>query len=168
MKDRHVVARCTCGQVEIEAWGKPIASVICHCDDCQEAGRMLAALPDAPAVLDSAGGTATVLYRKDRVRPLKGTHLMEAHKLDPASKTNRMVATCCNAFMAATFDDARHWVPMVRDRLDGAVPPAQWRICTKFVSPDAEIPDDVPRAEMYPFGMMWALAASAFAMLIDR
>lgn len=168
MKDRQVIARCNCGQVEIEAWGKPIGSVICHCDDCQAAGRMLEALPGAPPVLDTAGGTANVLYRKDRVKPTKGWHLLEAHKLTPESKTNRMVAKCCNAPMAVTFDDARHWVPLYRDRLTGVVLPAQWRICTKFVPEGVTIPEGVPRYSMYPFEMMWGLATSAVGVLLDR
>ena len=168
MKDRQVVARCTCGQVEIAAWGKPIASVICHCDDCQAAGLALAALPDAPVLLDAAGGTGNVLYRKDRVQVTKGGHLLEAHKLTPESKTSRMVARCCNAPMAITFEDARHWVPLYRDRLAGAVPPVQWRICTKFAPPGAAMPDDVPTHDMYPFGMMAGLALSAVAMLVER
>jgi hypothetical protein len=154
--------------VEIEAWGKPIASVICHCDDCQGAGKMLAELPGAPPVLDSAGGTGNVLYRKDRVQLLKGGYLLQAHKLTPESKTNRMVASCCNAPMAVTFDDARHWVPLFRDRLGGAVPPLQWRICTKFVAEGVALPGDARAFAMYPFGMMAGLALSAVAMLLDR
>jgi hypothetical protein len=168
VKYLQVFARCTCGQVEIEAWGKPIASVICHCDDCQAAGRVLEALPDAPPVLDAAGGTANVLYRKDRVVPTKGWHLLEAHKLTPGSKTNRMVAKCCNSPMAVTFDDARHWVPLYRDRLDGAVPPVEWRICTTFLPEGVALPDNTPSSPMYPFGMMVGLALSAVAMLFDR
>ena len=168
MKDRQVIARCRCGQVEIEAWGKPIASVICHCDDCQAAGRMLEALPGAEPVLDAAGGTGNVLYRKDRVTPSKGGHLLEAHKLTPESKTSRMVARCCNAPMAITFEDARHWVPLYRDRLSGAVPPVTWRICTKFLPEGTVLPDDTPSYSMYPFGMMAGLALSAVAMLVDR
>ena len=168
MKDRRVVARCTCGQVEIEARGKPIASVICHCDDCQAGGQMLAALPGAPDMLDAAGGTASVLYRKDRVRVVKGGHLLQGHKLRPDSRTNRMVAACCNAPMAVTFDDNRHWVPLYCDRLSGTVPPVQWRICTRFLPEGAVLPDAVPAHAMYPFDMMWALATSAVGVLLDR
>ena len=167
-RSRQVVARCSCGQVEIEAWGKPIVSVICHCDDCQVAGQMLAELPGAPAVLDAAGGTASVLYRKDRVQLLKGGHLLQAHKLTPDSKTSRMVANCCNAPMAVTFDDARHWVPLFRDRLGDAAPPVQWRICTRFVPEGVALPNDAPAYAMYPIGMMAGLALSAVAMLLDR
>lgn len=168
MKDRQIIARCICGQVEIEAWGKPIGSVICHCDDCRAAGLTLAALPGAPPLLDAYGGTANVLYRKDRVTPIKGGLLLEPHKLRPDSKTNRMVAKCCNAPMAVTFDDARHWVPLYRDRLSGAVPETEWRICTRFVGEVVTLPADPPAHAMYPFGMMAALALSAVAMLVDR
>lgn len=165
-RDRRVTATCSCGQVEIEAWGKPIASVICHCDDCQAAGLILGALPGAPPMLDAAGGTATVLYRKDRVRFGKGAELLVSHKLSPDSATNRVVASCCNAPLAVTFDDARHWVPLYRDRLSGAVPPIQWRICTKFIPENTALPDAIPSSSMYPFGMMAALTLSALAMLL--
>lgn len=165
-RDRLVIARCRCGQVEIEARGKPIACVICHCDDCQAAGLELAALPGAPAVLDNWGGTANVLYRKDRLHFSRGTELLVGHKLRPGSATNRVVAGCCNTPMAITFDDARHWVPLYRDRLSGAVPPVQWRICTKFVPPGTNLPPDVPAHSIYPLGMMAGLALSALAMLL--
>lgn len=166
MTDRPVVARCTCGEVEIEAWGTPIASLICHCDDCQAAGRSLSALPGAPPILDAAGGTANILYRKDRVRPVKGWHLLEPHKLTPDSKTSRMVARCCNAPIAITFDDARHWVPLYRDRLSGAVQPVEWRICTRFLPEGTALPDSLPAHRMYPFALMASLALSAVAMLL--
>ena len=167
MTGRLAIARCLCGQVEIEARGKPIASAICHCDDCQAAGLALAALPDAPPLLDAAGGTGNVLYRKDRVQVTKGGHLLEAHKLTPDSRTNRMVATCCNTPMAITFDDARHWVPLYRDRIADA-PAPQWRICTKFAPSGLAMPDAVPAYAMYPFGLMAALTLSALAMLVER
>jgi len=65
-----------------------------------------------------------------------------------------------------TFDDARHWVPLYRDRLSGAVPPVQWRICTRFVAEGTALPADVPGHDMYPLGMMAALALSALGMLL--
>jgi len=119
-------------------------------------------------MLDAFGGTANVLYRKDRVAPSKGGLLLEPHKLRPDSRTNRMVAKCCNTPMAITFDDARHWVPLYRDRLSGAVPPVEWRICTRFVGEGVALPEDVPTHAKYPFGMMAALALSALSMLFDR
>jgi hypothetical protein len=70
--------------------------------------------------------------------------------------------------MAITFDDARHWVPLYRDRLEGAVPPVKWRICTKFLPDGTVLPDATPSFAMYPFDMMWALAISAVGVLLDR
>src|SRR5271165_5924840 len=71
-------ARCACGCVEYEAIGAPITSVICYCASCQKAGRDFEQLPDAPPVLDSDGGTAFVLYRRDRVRRRQGQGHLKA------------------------------------------------------------------------------------------
>ena len=40
-----MIARCTCGNVEVEAVGAPILSVACYCDDCQKGSRQIEALP---------------------------------------------------------------------------------------------------------------------------
>jgi hypothetical protein len=37
-------ARCSCGSVEIEAFGAPITSAVCYCDSCQEGSRQIEAL----------------------------------------------------------------------------------------------------------------------------
>lgn len=110
-------ARCACGQVEIELAGEPIVSAICHCDDCQAGSLMIEALPGAPALLDAAGGTAYVHYRKDRVRILRGADLLRSLKLRPGSHTSRVIASCCNSAMLITFDTALHWRPVYRGRL---------------------------------------------------
>jgi len=163
-----IVARCTCGKVKIEMQGKPIASVACYCDDCQEGSRQLEALPGAAALRDAAGGTGYVLYRKDRIVYRRGRDLLEAHKLDRASATNRMVAKCCNAAMVVTFDDIRHWAPVYRDRLGAAAPALEWRICTKFVPEGVEVPKDVPSFAMYPLGMMVRLVLSGIGSVLRR
>jgi hypothetical protein len=66
---------CVCGQVAVEGIGAPIASVICYCDDCQEGARQIRSLPNAVSIEDPDGGTAYLVYRKDRVTYLKGTSL---------------------------------------------------------------------------------------------
>jgi hypothetical protein len=48
---------CVCGRVRCEAAGAPILSGVCYCDDCQEGGRRIEALPHAAPVLDADGGT---------------------------------------------------------------------------------------------------------------
>src|SRR6185437_6203938 len=50
-------ASCACGNVELELRGPPIMIVSCYCDSCQEGGRRIEALPNAPPVLQPDGGT---------------------------------------------------------------------------------------------------------------
>src|ERR1700757_577 len=90
-------ARCSCGGVEIEAFGTPITSAVCYCDSCQEGSRQIEALTNAVPVLGPDGGTAYVLYRKDRIKYSKGAQLLESYKIDEKSTTSRVVATCCNS-----------------------------------------------------------------------
>jgi hypothetical protein len=161
-------ARCLCGSVEIEAFGDPITSVVCYCDSCQEGSRRIEALPSATEILGADGGTAYILYRKDRINYSKGAELLTDLKLDERSTTSRVVATCCNSAMVMRFDDAKHWVPMYRARFQGDPPPVQWRICTKFAPESAVIPTDVPSSTMYPAGFMWKLLSSKLSMLLGR
>lgn len=162
------IARCSCGKVAIEVLGAPIASCVCYCDTCQKGSRQIEALPAAAPILSSDGGTAYILYRKDRIKYSKGAELLKGYKVDAESPTSRVVASCCNAAMIMRLDDALHWVPIYRDRLDGGMPPLQYRICTKYKPPGAEIPNDVPSAAMYPPGLMWKLLRSKIAMLLGR
>jgi hypothetical protein len=162
------VARCSCGKVEFEAIGAPILRSVCYCDDCQEAGHHLQALALAPAVLDAQGGTAFVLYRKDRFVCAQGGDLLRAHKLRAASPTKRLIATCCNAAMLLGFDDAKWWVSVYRGRFTGPVAPVQMRICTRFTPNGAELPADVPRYARYPFQFIAKLLAARVAMLFGR
>jgi hypothetical protein len=158
-------ARCSCGNVEIEAFGAPIMSVVCYCDSCQEGARRIEALANAGPVLGSDGGTAYILYRKDRINYAKGAELLRDHKIEEKSKTSRVVATCCNSAMVMRFDDARHWIPIYRARFQGDIPPLQWRICTKFKPENVEIPTDIPSSAMYPAGFAWKLLTSKLSML---
>src|SRR5215469_7093873 len=109
--------RCACGRVELEARGEPILCAACYCDDCQEAGRRIEALPGAKPVKGADGGTEYIVYRKDRVRYIKGQELLQRNKLRDRSPTNRWVAGCCNSAMSVNFDDAKFWVDVYRVRL---------------------------------------------------
>ncbi|HEV3092128.1 MAG TPA: hypothetical protein VGX91_11885 [Candidatus Cybelea sp.] len=119
----------------------------------------------AVPILDPDGGTAYVLYRKDRIKYSKGAELLKAYKVEENSTTNRVVATCCNSAMVMRFDDAKHWVPIYRGRFWGDLPPLQWRICTKFKPENVAIATDIPSSAMYPPGFMWKLLASKLSML---
>ncbi|MBI3530406.1 MAG: hypothetical protein HY067_20870 [Betaproteobacteria bacterium] len=164
----HTTARCSCGSVELEASGAPITSVVCYCDDCQEGARQLEALPNARPVQDPDGGTAYILYRKDRVKCSKGALLLKSHKIREKSATNRVIATCCNSAMFLNFDDGKHWVDVYRSRLKGDIPPLQMRICTKFKPENGDVPSDMASHSSYPLKFIAKLLAARLAMLLHR
>ena len=163
-----MVVTCVCGQAAVEAAGTPITSVSCHCDDCQEGARQIQLLPDAAAVQDPDGGTAYVVYRKDRVRGLKGASLLRSHKIRVGSATNRVIATCCNSVLFMNFDDSKHWVDVYRSRCRGDVLPVQMHICTKFRPAGRTISTDVPAYPRYPMTLLMKLLVAKAAMLIHR
>lgn len=161
-----VTVNCVCGQVAVEAIGAPIAGVICYCDDCQEGARQIRSLPNAVSIEDPDGGTAYLVYRKDRVTHLKGTSLLRHHKIRENSTTNRVIATCCNSAMFLSFDDGKHWVDLYRSRCEGDVLPVQMRICTKFKPDGRTIPTDVPQHSRYPMSFLVKLVLAKAAMLL--
>jgi hypothetical protein len=162
----RATAMCSCGRVELEASGAPISSVVCYCDDCQEGSRQIEALPNAPPVQDPDGGTAYVLYRKDRVKCSRGAQLLKSYKIREKSATNRVVATCCNSAMFLNFDDGKHWVDVYRSRSDGDVPSLQMCICTKFKPEKGDVRSDVPSYSGYPLRFLAKLLAARIAMLL--
>lgn len=163
-----MIAHCACGHVKLECDGVPIVSLVCYCDTCQEGSHQLEALPNAPAVRDPDGGTGYVSFRKDRVRYSSGAELLKELKLSEDSATVRVFASCCNSAMAMRFEDGRHWTPVYRARIQGELPPLQFRICTKYRTPETKFPDDVPSAGMYPPALMLRLLTSRLAMLFGR
>jgi hypothetical protein len=142
-----------------------MVTAVCYCDTCQEGSRRIEALPHAPHVREPDGGTAYTLYRKDRVAYTMGSDLLHDMRLDERSKTNRVVASCCNTAMIMRFDDARHWIPVYRARLGAAAPAIQMRICTSFATERATIPNDVPAHSGYPPALVGRLVAARLAML---
>jgi hypothetical protein len=166
--DTRTIAACTCGRVEIEASGPPIISVVCYCDDCQEGANRIEALPGAARILDTAGGSAYVAYRKDRVTCTRGAALLTPYKVRATSVTNRVVASCCNSAMLLNFDDGKHWVDIYRERIRGAAPPAQMHLCTRFERAVYDGPRDVPRYRGYPFKFVAKLIKARLAMSLAR
>ena len=72
---------CSCGKVECALTGKPIATAACYCDDCQRGSGQLQTLPGSTPVMAADGGTAYVLYRKDRFECVKGRALLRDVRL---------------------------------------------------------------------------------------
>src|SRR6202012_3778796 len=136
MTNERTSASCRCGKVELQIVGTPILRGICYCPSCQEAGRRHQAEQGADSVLADDGGTDYVLYRKDRVRCVKGGDLLEERRLKPDSPTRRMHARCCNTAMFLDFTKG-HWLTVYRGRLPDDIPPPAMRMMT------AERPDGV-------------------------
>ena len=163
-----MTASCACGSVELAAIGPPIVSNVCYCGDCQQGSRQIEALPNAGPVRDPDGGTAYLLYRKDRIECSKGASLLKSYKIREGSVTNRGVATCCSSAMFMNFDKGPYWVSAYRARFRGNLPPLQMRICTKSKSPGVVLSDDVPSYPGYPLKLAVKLLASGVAMLLRR
>jgi hypothetical protein len=161
-------AVCSCGGVEIEAIGTPIASTVCYCDDCQAAALQIEAMPGAPPFRQSDGGTPFVVYRKDRVRYIRGEEFLTKLKLRDDSATNRNLARCCSSVMVLDFDDSKHWVDIYGARVQGAVPRPEMLVCTRF-APNA--PANASNALVYPGysgRLMLRLLAARVAMVFTR
>jgi hypothetical protein len=116
-------------------------------------------------VREPDGGVGYLVYRKDRVRILKGAELLLSYKIRQQSATNRMVATCCNAAVMLTFDDSKHWVNVYRASVIDRAPPVQMQICTKYRQAGA-LDTTVPTFSSYPLRLLAKLVAARMAMLL--
>ena len=163
----RVTAWCACGSVELEATGAPITSVVCYCDSCQQGSRQIEALPNGRPVCESDGGTAYVLYRKDRVEYSKGTPLLRGYKLRDKSSTKRVVAACCDSPMFLEFEKG-HWLSAYRTALQGDLPPLEMRVHTKSRPAGVHLPNDVPNHQGYSLKFMAKLFGAWIAMLLRR
>jgi hypothetical protein len=164
MSRKSLTARCDCGQVELAMRGAPIASVACYCDDCQAGAGKIEALPNAAPVKNPDGGTSYLVYRKDRMECSKGKERLQSHKLRPDSATYRVVATCCNSAMYLGFDDIKHWVDVYHFRVQGAVPPIEMRVCTRYKPAGGEDLNDVPSYPRFAPKFLGRLLAARIAM----
>ena len=142
-------------------------STVCYCKSCQEGSRQVEALPNGRPVCDSDGGTACVLYRKDRVEYSKGSELLQGYKLRAESSTNRVVATCCNSPVFLNFEKG-HWLTIYRTALQGGSPPLEMRVQTKSRPVGTDLPNDVPSYSGYGLKFMAKLFAAWIAMLLRR
>lgn len=161
-----LTASCACGRVGLELREAPIVSVVCYCDDCQAGARQIEALPGAPKVQGSDGGTAYVVYRMDRVSRARGGELLRPLKIRSGSSTNRVVASCCNSAMLVCFDDSKHWIDVYRERFGAHAPLATMRVCTRFAPKEVNISADVPSYPGYPLRLLARLVGARLAMLV--
>ena len=163
------IAQCNCGEVVIEGIGRPIMGAVCYCDDCQAAARLIETMANAPSFRASDGGTPFVMYRKDRIRHVRGREHLQKIKLSERSATNRWIANCCNSVMLLDFDDSKHWANIYRARIVRDAPPLDMRVCTRYAASGIDNPGGLPAAAGYPFTFMVKLIWARLAMLFpDR
>jgi hypothetical protein len=160
-------ALCSCGKVELEAEGDPIVSTVCYCESCQEGSRQIEALPNGRRVCGPDGGTAYVLYRKDRIEYPRGSELLRGFKLEDESSTRRVVAACCGSPMFLDFEKG-HWLTVYRTALRGDLPPTEMRVQTKSKPEGVDLPDDVPNHKGYSIKFMAKLFGAWIPMLLRR
>lgn len=155
---------CACGQVRLEAEKAPIVSTECHCSSCRAAGARLQALPAAPPVLETNGGTRFVLYRKDRIRFLEGADLLKEFRLTAESKTRRVVATCCNTPVFLEFQSG-HWLSLYGCLWpEDTLPPLELRTMTSDLADGAALDDDVPNGKRQSLSFFARLLGAWIAM----
>lgn len=131
---------CDCGTIQMEADGAPMLSAVCHCTSCRTAGQAFDAASGGAPIVDAAGGTPVVLWRKDRIRCVAGGARLEAHRLTAQSPTRRMVASCCGTPMFLDFTKG-FWVTVYRTRIADAPAPSM-RVMTADVPAGVTLPDD--------------------------
>jgi hypothetical protein len=161
------LATCACGTVRCEAIGAPILSAVCYCDDCQEGGRKIEALPGAPRVLDPDGGAAYLTYRDDRFRCVSGAKQLVAHRLSDRAPTRRMVASCCNSGMFLKFEKG-FWISSYRLRHCGDLPPIEMRMQTRDRRAETAIPSDAPAYSRFPMRLFAKLIRARIKMFLGR
>ncbi|WPZ15161.1 DUF6151 family protein [Nitratireductor rhodophyticola] len=155
---------CRCGETKASLKGKPILSTECLCSDCQRAGSILGSLDGAQAVLDERKATRFVLFRKDRVRCRQGQKNLREHRLQPDSKTRRVVATCCNTPMFLDFTQG-HWLSVYGNLWSAeTLPPLNLRTMTNDAPEGVELPDDVPNLEAHNLRFFIRLIVAWVAM----
>jgi hypothetical protein len=166
-KHEQLLSQCQCGKVQFAAVGAPILTGSCFCASCQEAGRRLEQLAAAPRLLDPDGGSAVIVFRKDRVRCVIGLEHLEELRLKPESPTRRVIATCCNSAMFLDFTKG-HWLSMYRNRFPAGAPPLEMRVMTKDRRAGVELAGDVPNHSGFSGKFILKLLAARLAMGLRR
>jgi hypothetical protein len=96
--------------------------------------------------MESNCGTRFVLYRKDRVRFIAGAGRLAGFRLTSASKTRRVVASCCNTPMFLEFQRG-HWLSLYGCLWPaGTLPPPELRTMTGDLADRSGLSDDIPNA----------------------
>ena len=160
--------QCRCGEVRMEAESTPIMSTECLCTSCRTAADVLEALPGALSLRESTGGTRMEMYRKDRVRCVKGVGNLREHRLTQKTKTRRVIAACCNTPMFLDFTEG-HWIDLYGHLWPAdTLPPLQMRTMTGDLEDPSALPGDVPNLKKHSAGFFVRLLGAWAAMGFRR
>jgi hypothetical protein len=158
--------RCQCGNVALEVIGKPIMTVACYCDDCQQAAQKLSSLKNADpnSILEADGGTQFLMQRKDKIKCIKGAKFLSEYKLKQETSTRRVVARCCSTPMFLEFEKG-HWLSLYMNRFKQVdQKPIEQRTMTKYKRADVHFGDNIPSPSSHTFSFMLKLALAWSAM----
>ncbi|MBB4122141.1 hypothetical protein GGR30_002070 [Martelella radicis] len=143
-------------------------SAECLCNSCRTAADRMEALPGAPRLREVSGGTRMEVYRKDRVRCIKGAEHLRAFRLNDKTRTRRAVAICCNTPVLLDVT-VGHWVDLYGVLWpEGALPPLQLRTMAGTLDDPSSLPEDVPNLKTYSAAFFFRLMASWAAMGFRR
>lgn len=155
---------CTCGAFALELTGEPFIATECHCTSCREAGARLEALPLSRPMRGANLGTPFVLYRKDRVRFLRGADRLAEFRLNEKTSTRRVVTSCCKTPVFVEFKGG-HWLSLYASLWpEGASPKPTIRTMVGDRPKGAPLPDDLPSGPMVTAGFFAKLLGAWIAM----
>ncbi len=89
MSEMRYIAKCFCGQVELEVSGEPVFQVFCHCDSCRS-------WLGAPV-------HAATLWPTDNVRLLSGEEILATYK--KTEHSHRKHCTICGGHVINAHPD---------------------------------------------------------------
>ncbi|MCW5721857.1 MAG: hypothetical protein KIS86_12010 [Devosia sp.] len=155
---------CLCGAFALAVIGSPIITTECHCRSCRESGARLAALPASRPVLAPNGGTPFVLYRKDRVRFVRGMEQLAVFRRTPDTPTRRVVARCCNTVAFLEFKGG-HWLSLYAGLWpQGSAPLPAIRTMTSDLPAGESLAGDIPAGKLVTAGFYARLLGAWLAM----
>ena len=151
---------CECGRVVFQASGKPIATAVCYCDDCQAAGEVMERLERVQPFREADGGTPYVTLHDKNWTPLKGLELLEPFTLKADSPTTRYVTTCCRSPIFLKFKSG-FWTSTYRARYSHP-PDLEWRNKVEKRTSEQPFADDIRRYKGFPLRLFWRLIRAWF------
>ncbi|MBS0469622.1 MAG: hypothetical protein JSR60_01030 [Proteobacteria bacterium] len=161
------VASCACGKVRIRATGKPLASAVCYCSDCQAGGRQLEDAGAHADFRDAWGGSPYMTYRNDRLEYLAGEDLLTGYKLGDGAPTTRYVSSCCHSAVVLRFGPG-WWSSLYRVRFGDDAAPLEFRTQTANIPDASVLPRDVPVYRSFGPKLFVRLIASGLGTLFAR